>query len=102
MVVCLVAGATAIKQLLAVMNQMLVSYVSQSIARDVGTKILTRRWNSIDRAQLQGISGFTAHITHTTDMLAQGITAFYGGAITEPLRMRSPCLILAAFISLAI
>ena len=31
-----------------------------------------------------GISGFQAHITHTTDMLASGLTSFYGGALTEP------------------
>lgn len=99
MVVCLVAAATAVKQVLAVINQMLVSYVSQSIARDVRTKIFNKALE-LDRPRFntQGISGFTAHITHTTDMLAQGITAFYGGAITEPLRIVT-CLILAAFIS---
>ena len=99
LVVCLVVGATALKQLLAVTNQLLVSYVSQSIARDVRSRIFNKAL-ALDRPKFntQGISGFTAHITHTTDMLAQGITAFYGGAITEPLRIVF-CLILAAFIS---
>ncbi len=46
----------------------------------------------------QGISGFAAHITHTTDMLAGGLTSFYGGAVTEPLRIFS-CLCGAWFIS---
>ena len=97
--VCIVVAATALKQLLAVTNQMLVSYVSQSIARDVRSRIFNKAL-ALDRPKFnsQGISGFTAHITHTTDMLAQGITAFYGGAITEPLRILF-CLILAAFIS---
>jgi ATP-binding cassette subfamily B protein/subfamily B ATP-binding cassette protein MsbA len=99
LVVCVVVGATALKQLLAVTNQLLVSYVSQSIARDVRSRIFNKAL-ALDRPKFnrQGISGFTAHITHTTDMLAQGITAFYGGAITEPLRIVF-CLMLAAFIS---
>ena len=55
---------------------------------------------SLDRPAFdrQGISGFTAHITHTTDMLANGITNFYGGAVTEPLRILA-CLGGAWFIS---
>ena len=43
-------------------------------------------------------AAFAAHITHTTDMLAGGITNFYGGAVTEPLRILS-CLFGAWFIS---
>ncbi|WP_428305371.1 ABC transporter ATP-binding protein [Lacipirellula sp.] len=99
LVVCVIVAATAVKQLLAVMNQMLVAYVSQSIARDVRSRVFNKAL-ALDRPQFnkQGVSGFTAHITHTTDMLAQGITAFYGGAVTEPLRIIT-CLILAAFIS---
>lgn len=99
LVVCLVAGATALKQVLAVMNQMLVSYVSQSIGRDVRSRIFNKAL-ALDRPTFnrQGISGFTAHITHTTDMLSTGITNFYGGAVTEPLRILA-CLMVAAFIS---
>ena len=84
----LVAAATAIKQFLMLTNTMLVSYVSQSIARDIRGRIFDKSL-SLDRPAFdsQGISGFTAHITHTTDMLATGITNFYGGAVTEPLRI---------------
>ncbi|MCI0335152.1 MAG: ABC transporter ATP-binding protein/permease [Planctomycetes bacterium] len=83
-----VAVATAVKQFLMLCNTMLVSYVSQSIARDVRGRIFDKAI-SLDRPAFdsQGISGFTAHITHTTDMLATGITNFYGGAVTEPLRI---------------
>jgi ATP-binding cassette subfamily B protein/subfamily B ATP-binding cassette protein MsbA len=67
---------------------MLVSYVSQSIARDVRGQIFDKAL-SLDQPAFdrQGISGFTAHITHTTDMLATGLTNVYGGAVTEPLRI---------------
>ena len=88
LIALLVAAATALKQLLMLTNTMLVSYVSQSIARDVRGRIFDKAL-SLDRPGFdsQGISGFTAHITHTTDMLANGITNFYGGAVTEPLRI---------------
>src|SRR4249919_2699030 len=78
---------------------MLVSYVSQSIARDVRDQIFDKAL-SLDQPAFdrQGISGFTAHITHTTDMLATGITNVYGGAVTEPLRILA-CLGGAWFIS---
>lgn len=83
-----VVVATALKQFLMVSNTMLVSYVTQSIARDVRGRIFHRAI-ALDRPSfdVHGISGFTAHITHTTDMLANGMTSFYGGAITEPLRI---------------
>jgi ATP-binding cassette subfamily B protein/subfamily B ATP-binding cassette protein MsbA len=98
-IVMLVAIATAVKQLLMLSNAMLVSYVSQSIARDIRGRIFDKAI-SLDRPgfDMQGISGFAAHITHTTDMLAHGITSFYGGAITEPLRIFA-CLFGAWFIS---
>ncbi len=91
-IVAMVAIATAAKQALMLTGTMLVSYVSQSIARDLRGRIFDKAI-SLDRPGFdsQGISGFTAHITATTDMLATGITNFYGGAITEPLRITA-CL----------
>jgi ATP-binding cassette subfamily B protein/subfamily B ATP-binding cassette protein MsbA len=43
----------------------------------------------LDRAQFMrhGSAGFMSQLTHTTDMLAGGITAVYGGAVTEPLKI---------------
>lgn len=98
-IVALVAIATAIKQLLMLVNTLLVTYVSQSIARDIRGRIFDKAL-SLDRPGFdkQGISGFAAHITHTTDMLAQGITSFYGGFVTEPLRIIT-CLLGAWWIS---
>jgi ATP-binding cassette subfamily B protein/subfamily B ATP-binding cassette protein MsbA len=98
-IVAMVAVATALKQMLMLSNTMLVTYVSQSIARDLRGRIFDKAI-SLDRPGFdqQGISGFAAHITSTTDMLAAGITNFYGGAMTEPLRILS-CLCGAWFIS---
>jgi ATP-binding cassette subfamily B protein/subfamily B ATP-binding cassette protein MsbA len=88
LIACLVAGATALKQFFMLSNTMLVQYVSQSIARDVRGRIFDKVL-TLDRPAFdsQGISGFTAHITHTTDLLAMGITNFYGGAVMEPMRI---------------
>lgn len=83
-----VAVATAIKQVLMLVDTMLVSFVSLTIARNIRGRIFDSAL-ALDRPGFdrQGISGFTAHITHTTDMLANGITNFYGGAVTEPMRI---------------
>jgi ATP-binding cassette subfamily B protein/subfamily B ATP-binding cassette protein MsbA len=99
LVVSLVVLATALKQALSLTNAMLVSHVSQSIARDIRRRIFNKAL-AIDRASFTtyGISGFQAHITHTTDMLAGGLTSFFGGAMTEPLRILS-CLCGAWYIS---
>jgi subfamily B ATP-binding cassette protein MsbA len=88
LIATIVAIATAIKQILMLLDTMLVAYVSQSIARDVRGQIFDKAL-SLDQPAFdrQGISGFTAHITQTTDMLATGITNVYGGAVTEPLRI---------------
>lgn len=88
LIAVVVTLATALKQLLMLVDTMLVSYVSQSIARDIRNQIFDKSL-SLDRPAFdrQGISGFTAHITHTTDMLANGLTNVYGGAVTEPLRI---------------
>jgi subfamily B ATP-binding cassette protein MsbA len=88
LIAALVAFATALKQFLMLSNTMIVTYISQSIARDLRGQIFDKAL-SLDRPAFdaQGISGFTAHITHTTDMLANGITNFYGGAVTEPMRI---------------
>jgi ATP-binding cassette subfamily B protein/subfamily B ATP-binding cassette protein MsbA len=98
-IVALVAIATAVKQCLMLTNTLLVSSVSQSIARDVRGQIFDKAL-ALDRPgfNTQGISGFASQITHTTDMLASGITSFYGGAVTEPLRILS-CLCGAWYIS---
>jgi ATP-binding cassette, subfamily B, bacterial MsbA len=99
LIAVMVAVATAVKQFLMLSNTMLVTYVSQSIAREIRGRLFDKAL-SLDRPTFDGlgISGYTAHITHTTDMLATGITNFYGGAVMEPMRIIA-CLGGAAMIS---
>jgi ATP-binding cassette subfamily B protein/subfamily B ATP-binding cassette protein MsbA len=99
LIVVLVAVGTAMKQGLMLANALLVALVSQGIARDIREKVFSKSLG-LDRATFDGygISGFAAHITQTTDMVAAGITNFYSGAVTEPLRIIS-CLVGAWLIS---
>ena len=99
LIVTIIVLSTALKQTLGVTGHMLVSYVSQSIARSVRLRIFDKAL-SLDRPGFNrlGTSGFAANITHTTEMLATGITAFYHGAFSEPARIVA-CLAVAFFIS---
>ena len=99
LVLTLVVCGTILKQFFGMANVVLVSYVSQCIARDVRLRIFNKAV-TLDRHGFNslGTSGFTACITHTTDGLAQGVTSFYGGLLAEPLRILS-CLALALMVS---
>ena len=99
LVLTLVVFGTLLKQIFSLANIVLVNYVSQSIAREVRMRIFGKAV-TMDRHGFKavGISGFTAFITQTTDGLAQGITAVYGGLIAEPLRIIS-CIVLALMVS---
>jgi ATP-binding cassette subfamily B protein/subfamily B ATP-binding cassette protein MsbA len=99
LIVGVIAATTALKQIVWVSGQMLVSYVSQSIARSVRLRIFDKAL-TLDRPGFNqlGTSGFAANLTHTTDMLATGITSFYGGAFSEPCRILA-CLAGAFYMS---
>ncbi len=98
-IVAAVLLATILKQIVSLADTMLVSSVSQSIARDIRLRIFDKAL-SLDRRGFNalGISGFSAYIMQTTEMLASGITSFYDGAFNEPLRVIG-CLIMAMLIS---
>lgn len=99
LVVCVVFTGTVLRVLLMMANAMLVSHVTQSTIRDLRNRVFNKSLE-LDRPgfQCMGISGFQAQITHISDMLSMGITSFYGGAITEPLRILS-CLTGAFIVS---
>ena len=88
LIVSFVILGTLLKQAISITSTLLVNYVSQSIARDIRLRIFNRAL-ALDRPGFNtlGTSGFSHHITSTTDMLAGGITNFYGGAFSEPLRI---------------
>ncbi|MFM8577561.1 MAG: ABC transporter ATP-binding protein [Planctomycetaceae bacterium] len=98
-VVAFVVVSTFIKHMLMLASAMLVGWVALSITRSIRLRIFDKALE-LDRQQFMrhGASGFLATITHTADMLSHGITAVYGGAITEPLKILA-CLAGAWFIS---
>jgi ATP-binding cassette subfamily B protein/subfamily B ATP-binding cassette protein MsbA len=88
LVVSFVVLSTFLKHVLMLGSAMLVGWVAMNISRNIRLRIFDKALE-LDRAQFmqRGSSGFMATITHTSDMLAHGITAVYGGAITEPLKI---------------
>jgi ATP-binding cassette, subfamily B, bacterial MsbA len=87
-VVSLIVFTTFLKHVFLLASTMLVSWVAMDISRGLRVRVFDKAME-LDRAQFmqRGSAGFLAQLTHTTDMLASGITAFYGGAVTEPLKI---------------
>ena len=89
---------TFIKHIFQFANTAIVALVAARITRRIQTRIFSKAL-ALDQATFSGYtsSGFVSHITYTTNMLSNGITSVYGGAIREPLKLVS-CLIGAALI----
>lgn len=89
---------TALKHVFQFANTTLVALIAARITRRIQTRVFAKALQ-LDQASFAGhtSSGFVAHITYTTNMLSNGITSVYGGAIREPLKLAS-CLIGAAII----
>jgi subfamily B ATP-binding cassette protein MsbA len=87
-VVVLVVISTFLKHAFLLTNTLLVGWVAMSISRNLRLKVFDKALE-LDRAQFMkhGSAGFMAQVTHTADMLTNGITTLYGGAITEPLKI---------------
>ena len=98
-VVAFVVVSTFIKHGLLLASTMLVSWVAMNISRNLRLKIFDKALE-LDRAQFMrhGSAGFMAQVTATAEMLASGITAVYGGMITEPLKIAA-CLGCALLVS---
>ncbi|MFM9197813.1 MAG: ABC transporter ATP-binding protein, partial [Planctomycetia bacterium] len=88
LVVSLIVFSTFLKHGFLLAGTLMVGWVAMNISRDLRLRVFDKAIE-LDRAQFmrQGSAGFMAQLTHTTDMLAAGITAVYGGAITEPLKI---------------
>ncbi|QDV84806.1 ABC transporter ATP-binding protein [Planctomycetes bacterium TBK1r] len=89
---------TVLKHVFQFANTAIVALIAARITRRIQTKIFSKALR-LDQASFAGYtsSGFVAHITYTTNMLSNGITSVYGGAVREPLKLAS-CLIGAAII----
>jgi ATP-binding cassette, subfamily B, bacterial MsbA len=88
MVVTLIVFSTFLKHVFMLAGTMMVGWVAMNISRDLRLRVFDKAIE-LDRAQFMrhGSAGFMSQLTHTTDMLAGGITAVYGGAVTEPLKI---------------
>jgi ATP-binding cassette subfamily B protein/subfamily B ATP-binding cassette protein MsbA len=99
LIVALILVGNVLKQILLLVNQTMISYISASIARDIRKKLFDKALQ-LDRPTYMniGTGGFASQITHATEMLGHGVMCFYGGAVTEPLKI-IVCLAGAWFIS---
>ncbi len=88
MVVTLIVFSTFLKHVFMLAGTLMVGWVAMNISRDLRLRVFDKAIE-LDRAQFMrhGSAGFMSQLTHTTDMLAGGITAVYGGAVTEPLKI---------------
>ena len=88
LVVGLIVFSTFLKHVFMLAGTMMVGWVAMNISRDLRLRVFDKAIE-LDRAQFMrhGSAGFMSQLTHTTDMLAGGITAVYGGAVTEPLKI---------------
>lgn len=100
--ICWIMGimlfSTVVRHLLLLANDLLVGRVSTTIARSIRLRVFDQAL-AYDRNTYQGYgtSGLLAGIANTTDTLTNGLIAFFGLAIREPLRIIA-CLIGAALI----
>ncbi len=100
--ICVIMGiivcSTLVKHLLMLANDLLIGHVSTTIVRSLRMRLFNQALG-YDRKTYQayGTSGMLASITHTADMLSNGLINFFGAAIREPLRVVA-CLVGAAFV----
>jgi subfamily B ATP-binding cassette protein MsbA len=97
-IVALLMGSTLVKHFFLIVNEILVARVAVDISRSIRQRIFDRALH-MDRASFSkyGTAGFSANITYTAEMLAQGLMGTLGGAVREPMKIAS-CLIGAGMI----
>lgn len=90
--------STVVKHVFLITNEVLVGRVALDISRGIRRQVFETGLG-MDRAAYAkyGTSGFTARITHTTDMLSRGLMNTLGAALREPLKVVA-CLLGAAII----
>lgn len=98
MIVVVLMVSTLVKHGFTIICDALVGRVALDLARDIRQQIFDRALH-LDRAEFSkhGASSFQSQITHTTDLVCNGLMATFGSAIREPLKLMS-CLIGAAWI----
>lgn len=98
LLVAILVGSTLIKHVFWLINDLLVARVAMDISRNIRQKVFDRALH-LDRGTFAktGTSGFSAHITQTSEMLSNALMNTLGGAIREPLKIAS-CMIGAGLI----
>lgn len=98
LIVAVLMASTLVKHAFLIANELLVGRVALDISRNLRMQVFDKALR-MDRATFSqyGHSGFTAQITHVSEMLATGMTNILGGAIREPMKIVA-CLTGAAFI----
>lgn len=98
-IMVLLVFSTLVKHLLMICSDMLLSFTSTSIARDLRRRIFAKSLQ-MDKAKHQQIGNPTllASISTASDGLSAGMLAVFGLLIREPLKVIS-CLVLASMIS---
>lgn len=98
MIVVILMASTMIKHVFLISNEVLVGRVALDISRNIRMQVFEKALG-MDRASYgnYGTSGFTARITHTTEMLSRGLMNTLGAALREPLKVVA-CLIGAGII----
>ena len=98
-IVGLLMITTVVKHVFMVANELLVAKVAIDVTRSLRSRLFSTALY-MDRASYSqhGISGFSAHITNTSEGLTAGLVSFLGAAIREPLKVVT-CLVGAALIN---
>lgn len=98
LLVAVLVGSTLVKHLFWLLNDVLVARVAMDISRNIRQRVFDQALH-FDRATFAktGTSGFSAHITQTSEMLSNALMNTLGGAVREPLKIAS-CLIGAGLI----
>lgn len=98
LIVAVLILSTAIKHVFLIANEYMVGRVALNISRNLRMQIFDKAMR-MDRASYatHGSGGFSAQITHTTEMLSGGLMNALGAAIREPLKVTT-CLIGAGMI----
>lgn len=90
--------STLVKHVFLISNEFLVGRVALDVSRSIRMQIFDKALH-MDRAGYSeyGTGGFSAQITHTTEMLSNGLMNALGAAVREPLKVMA-CLIGAGII----
>jgi subfamily B ATP-binding cassette protein MsbA len=90
--------STLVKHAFLITNEYLVCRVAQDVSRELRMRIFKKAlYMDRDGYAFYGTAGFTAQMTHSTNMLSSGLMNAFGAALREPLKMVA-CLVGAGLI----